>query len=111
MVVAADRAQRLAEWERHRSRGRTAFIWRNGVIAWGVPTALVTIAYKVFQERGGFDAVSLSGPFSPGLRLAIAICVVFFPAMGHVLGSRLWELGEERYGRLRDGTPDHRAGG
>lgn len=100
--AVTDRDETLARWERERSRGRTSFVWRNGVLMWGLPAAALTIACKLFQERGALDAVALSAPFSYELRFAIALCLVFFPAMGHVLGQRLWTAGEERYDRLKN---------
>lgn len=98
----ADRDASLARWERERSRGRTSFVWRNGVLTWGLPAAALTIAYKVFQELGALDAATLTARFSPELRIAIALCLVFFPALGHLLGQRLWIAGEERYDRMKN---------
>src|SRR5688500_6855456 len=50
---AAEQAARdaaLRRWERLRANGRSAFVWRNGVVGWGLPAAVVTAAYKVIQE-------------------------------------------------------------
>lgn len=102
-VNAPGRAESLARWERTRSRGRTWFVWLNGVAAWGIPAAMFTIAYKVFQEQGALSMATLAAPFSHKLRLAIAICLVVFPFMGHLLGQRLWDKAEADYARLKDG--------
>jgi hypothetical protein len=103
--ASGDRASLMARWERERSRGRTAFIWRHGVAAWGLPAACLTIAYKVFQEVGTLGAGVIESEFSTHLRVAIAVCLVFFPAMGHMLGQKLWDAGEERYRRMKRGSP------
>ena len=83
-------------WEQRRAGGRVSFIWRYGVLGWGLPAALLTIAYAVIQEHG----VAWPGSFSTRLRVAIALAAVFFPTLGHLFGRRLWESGEARYQRL-----------
>lgn len=98
---AGKQADTIARWERARSRGRTWFVWLNGVAMWGLPAALLTIAYKVFQEHGRLGVETLNAPFSQKLRVAIAISLVFFPALGHLLGQRLWVQGEANYERLK----------
>ena len=78
-------------WEKQRARGRRAFVWRYGVLGWGLPAALLTIAYAFIKEQGfrwSPDAASSK------LRLGIAITVVLFPALGHAVGSRLWDARE-----------------
>ncbi len=90
------RDEELRRWEERRSAGRSSFIWRYGVLGWGLPAALMTIAYGVVKENGlAWHAVEQ--PFSFKLRAGIALAVVMFPAIGHLLGRRLWEAGEERY--------------
>lgn len=88
----------LERWERLRSRGRTAFIWRYGVAMWGIPAAVITILYKIQQELG-LSLASLALPFPHKLRLAIGISMVFFPILGHVFGRQLWDRGEADYQR------------
>jgi hypothetical protein len=78
-------------------------VWRYGVVGWGIPAALVTIAYKVVQEHGWV----LSLPFfmSRRLQIAIGVSLIFFPALGHLFGVHLWEKGESKY---REGREDGR---
>ena len=90
------RAEELRRWEERRSGGRASFIWRYGVLGWGLPAALMTIAYGVVKENG-LQWHAAEGPFSFKLRAGIAVAVVMFPAIGHLLGRRLWEAGEARY--------------
>ena len=70
------------------------------MLGWGLPAALLTIAYGVIKEHGlAWRAVE--APFSFRLRVGIAVAVVLFPAVGHLLGRRLWDAGEARYRTMR----------
>lgn len=80
-----------SRWEKQRAMGRRAFVWRYGVLGWGLPAALLTIAYAFIKEQGfrwSADAASST------LRLGIVITLVLFPALGHTFGARLWETRE-----------------
>ncbi len=80
-----------SRWEKQRAMGRRAFVWRYGVLGWGLPAALLTIAYAFTKEQGfswSADAASSK------LRLGIVITLVLFPALGHLFGGRLWEARE-----------------
>lgn len=98
---AADLAQRdvaRRRWEEQRAHGRTAFIWRNGVLGWGLPAAVLTALYKLIQDQG----LVLSPILTPTLRNALVLIVVVFPVLGWLFGGWLWERGEERHARLRE---------
>jgi hypothetical protein len=41
-----------SRWEKQRAMGRHAFVWRYGVLGWGFPAALLTIAYAFIKEQG-----------------------------------------------------------
>ena len=102
---AAEQAARdaaLRRWERLRANGRSAFVWRNGVVGWGLPAAVVTAAYKVIQEQG----LGWPSELSSALRTALVLIALVFPALGFILGGWLWTQGEARYERLRQGTTD-----
>lgn len=98
-AVVAARAAEMRRWERLRSQGRSYFVWRHGVAGWGIPAAILTMGYKLFEARG--LAWSLSIPLSTDLRHAFAIIAVAFPALGYLFGGWLWTQGEARYERLR----------
>ena len=87
-----------AEWERRRAGGRAAFIWRQGVLGFGAPAAVLSIAYKVVQEQG----FAWSAALSPHLRQSIAVAAVVFPACGYLFGRWLWTTQEESYGRTME---------
>ncbi|MBI3790200.1 MAG: hypothetical protein HY275_04910 [Gemmatimonadetes bacterium] len=97
---ATDPQQR--RWAEVRAAGRASFIWRYGVLGWGLPAALLVIAYGVIQEHGLRWRAALAEPYSFKLRAGIAVAVVLFPAVGHLLGRRLWDAGEARYRAGRD---------
>jgi hypothetical protein len=97
---AAERAARdeaLRRWEKLRANGRSAFVWRNGVVGWGLPAAAVTAAYKIIQEQGLGWPPALTG----GLRTALVLIALVFPALGYLFGGWLWAQGEARYERMR----------
>ena len=98
---AAARAHTIRRWERLRANGRSYFIWRNGVVGWGLPAALVTAIYKVIEQQGLVWPPALSRD----LQSAFVLIAVVFPVLGYVFGSWLWTQGEAQYRRLRD--PDH----
>ena len=86
-------------WERERARGRSYFIWRRGVIGWGVPAALLTIALRAYQ----LHALGPAWTMTPDLREGITIALVVFPLCGYAFGAWLWTREEEEYSRYRAG--------
>jgi hypothetical protein len=89
----------VARWERERSRGRSHFIWRRGVVGWGVPAAMLTIAYKAWQLHALGGAFAMTND----LRDGIALSVVVFPLCGYMFGSWLWTREEGEYEAHRRG--------
>ena len=82
--------------------GRTMFIWRRGVFGWGIPVALVTIAYQVVQEQGFVWRLVMT----QHLRTGIALAVLVFPLCGYLFGRWLWTTGEENYQRMVQAESD-----
>ena len=97
--AGAGHGEAMQVWAQRRAGGRASFIWRYGVLGWGLPAALITVAYAVIKEHG----FVVSGPFSTKLRIGIALAVIVFPTLGHLFGRRMWETGEERYERFTKG--------
>ena len=93
-----ERTAALARWERTRAMGRTTFIWRRGVFGWGVPVALVTIAYQIVQEQGFVRRLVMT----QHLKVGVGIAMLVFPLCGYLFGRYLWTAGEENYERLVD---------
>jgi len=90
-----DRSSALARWERNRAMGRTTFIWRRGVFGWGVPVALVTIAYQVVQEQGFVWRLVMT----QHLKTGIGVAMLVFPLCGYLFARWLWTAGEDNYQR------------
>ena len=100
----AERAAQIERWEKYRAMGRTDFIVRRGVLGWGLPAALLTVAYKAYQEQG----LVLPPHLTDGLREAITLALLLFPIAGALFGRWLWTAGEARYHALvrdRDHSP------
>ena len=88
----------IARWERNRAMGRTTFIWRRGVFGWGIPVALVTIAYQVVQEQGFVWRLVMT----QHLKTGIGVAMLVFPLCGYLFARYLWTAGEENYQRMVD---------
>ena len=88
----------MARWERNRAMGRTTFIWRRGVFGWGIPVALLTIAYQVVQEQGFVWRLVMT----QHLKTGIAIAMLVFPLCGYLFARYLWTVGEENYSRMAE---------
>ena len=86
----------MAAWERNRAMGRSTFIWRRGVFGWGIPVALVTIAYQVVQEQGFVWRLVMT----QHLKTGIGVAMLVFPLCGYLFGRYLWTTGEENYERM-----------
>jgi hypothetical protein len=95
---AESRPEAIARWERNRAMGRSTFIWRRGIFGWGIPVALVTIAYQVVQEQGFVWRLVMT----QHLKTGIAIAMLVFPLCGYLFGRYLWTTGEENYERMLD---------
>ena len=93
-----ERPDPITRWERNRAMGRSTFIWRRGVFGWGVPVALVTIAYQVVQEQGFVWRLVMT----QHLKTGIGVAMLVFPLCGYLFGRYLWTAGEENYERMVD---------
>ena len=78
--------------------GRSTFIWRRGVFGWGIPVALMTIAYQVVQEQGFVWRLVMT----QHLKTGIGVAMLVFPLCGYLFGRYLWTTSEENYERVRD---------
>jgi hypothetical protein len=96
--VPDERTAAVERWKRTRAMGRTTFIWRRGVFGWGVPVALVTIAYQIVQEQGFVRRLVMT----QHLKVGVGIAMLVFPLCGYLFGRYLWTAGEENYERLVD---------
>jgi hypothetical protein len=97
-VDGTGRPEAIARWERTRAMGRTTFIWRRGVFGWGIPVALLTIAYQIVQEQGFVRRLVMT----QHLKVGIGVAMLVFPLCGYLFGRYLWTAGEENYERMVD---------
>jgi hypothetical protein len=95
-LSAGGRPEAIVRWERNRAMGRSQFIWRRGVFGWGIPIALVTVAYQVVQEQGFVWRLVMT----QHLKVGIGLAMVVFPLCGYLFGRWLWTEGEENYARM-----------
>jgi hypothetical protein len=102
------RSEAIVRWERNRAMGRSTFIWRRGVFGWGIPVALLTIAYQVVQEQGFVWRLVMT----QHLKTGIGVAMLVFPLCGYLFGRYLWTTGEENYERMVEaqGTGDRESG-
>jgi hypothetical protein len=95
--TAAEYVARQAEarWRRTRAGGRSAFVWRYGVVGWGLPAGLLAAVYHV--ARAG----ALGGSWSPAairpLWGSIAGLLVVCGVVGYLLGAWLWDYCEAKF--------------
>jgi hypothetical protein len=94
--IVDSRPEALTRWERNRAMGRSTFIWRRGVFGWGIPVALLTIAYQIVQEQGFVRRLVMTQHLKTGIGAAMLV----FPLCGYLFGRYLWTTGEENYERM-----------
>jgi len=81
----------IERWGRTRAMGRSAFIWRHGVLSYGVPAGALTSVYHLVRLRGRLWPVSATADLWLGVAIAFGVCGM----AGYQLGARLWAMGEE----------------
>jgi hypothetical protein len=77
--------QQIESWGKSRAKGRTRFVWRMGVVAWGLPTAITwAVVMAAFQ---GWER----------LPLLLPIALLLFPIGGYWFGASTWRKYEGLY--------------
>ena len=85
MAMNAKQAER---WAKSRQRGRTRYIWVNGVLGWGVTMGLVWPIAMAAQQ--GWQHLT-------GL---LPIALVGFPIGGYFFGVWTWRVYESQFDRI-----------
>jgi hypothetical protein len=82
-------------WARTRGGGRTGFIWRFGVIAWGLPAGTITVCYHVIHlhARGTPWSISDIRPLWGSIAGIMVACGI----LGYLLGAWLWDACESHF--------------
>jgi hypothetical protein len=81
----------LKKWEVTRRKGKKHFVWRYGVLAFGVGTA---IAWSIFTQI--FD------PADARIWLRPLIALIVFPIGGYLWGVWFWSSCEKDYLKTKD---------
>ena len=82
-------AKQLDKWAQTRQIGRKAYIWRMGVLGWGIVTGFAwSIAMAASQ---GWNR----------LPLLLPIALILFPIGGYFVGAFTWKMTEADYLKQR----------
>jgi hypothetical protein len=77
--------KRWGKWRQVRARGRRRFVWVNGVVGWGIPTAIlwsIWMGYSIGWNRTVSFLIS---------------ALIFFPIGGYFWGAWMWYWMERSY--------------
>ena len=75
----------IKRWEKTREKGRQHFIWRRGVIFWGLSSGVIwAIVMPLIHRDSGFLDY-----FFPA--------IVIFPIVGYAWGYFMWKYIEKKY--------------
>jgi hypothetical protein len=82
-------------WAKTRTIGRSAFIWRYGVILWGLPVATITACYHVIQlhARGAAWSLAEVRPMWQSIVGIMIACGI----IGYLFGAWLWDACESHF--------------
>ena len=76
------------KWARASRLGRNRFVWRYGILGWGLPTAILFSLMRGYSE--GWDQ----------LPVILAISLVLFPLGGILVGRVMWRRLERMSARF-----------
>jgi hypothetical protein len=85
---------KIREWEATRKGGKWRFVLKQGVLRWGVVTALLFSILMHFVQ-----------PQEP-IWLRPLISIVVFPLGGILFGYWLWAIGERNYRKWQQSQGD-----
>ena len=72
-------------WSKTRRQGRKSYIWKHGVLYWGVPVGIVWALWMNRQQD----------PWQLAVMLPLALVV--FPIGGYFFGAFMWKHFESAY--------------
>jgi hypothetical protein len=82
----------LKRWESLRQRGRASFVWRVGLLGYGLPMMLGAVIVRLIMQWW------TSQP-NQSFILNIAIAFALWPLAGLLFGFAVWHLNERSYKR------------
>lgn len=74
------------KWRTIRKRGRVRFIWINGFLLWGIPSAFLF-------------SMLMGAIWGKNLFTILVISLILFPLFGLYFGGSVWESNERRYSK------------
>lgn len=80
------------KWAATRKLGRKAFVWRYGVLGWGLSTAILFAAWTGYQQ--GWTSFLIQLP----------LALVLFPLGGVLWGHCMWWFCERTHNETRSGS-------
>jgi hypothetical protein len=83
-------------WLRTRAAGRVSFIWRYGVIGWGLPAGVFAAGYRVLQFRARSSTPLSLAALRPQWG-SLAGLLVISGVVGYLLGAWLWDFCEAHF--------------
>ncbi|MBA3031354.1 MAG: hypothetical protein FP816_21420 [Desulfobacteraceae bacterium] len=73
------------KWEKIRSDGRSSFIWRKGVLQWGIT---ISIFWSILMQ--------IIQPQKP-IWIRPLVAIILFPIGGYIWGLFVWKSTEKKY--------------
>ena len=83
----------LEEWNKMKPIGRGKYIWRDGVLKWGISIA-VPMSFIVQAVDGGISLYSFS---NENFITRLIINSVVFSIVGYIQSVSLWKKYKEKY--------------
>jgi hypothetical protein len=77
--------KQLEKWAKTRQMGRARYVWRYGVLGWGLATGVLWSICRGFL-RGGDQ-----------LPVLLVLALIIFPIGGYFFGQWTWKKGEENF--------------
>ena len=75
----------IDKWANIRAKGRSRFIFINGMIFWGIPTGLFWSVFMLLTTKN-------QNPF-----FLFTLALILFPLGGIGWGAWVWHMSEKRY--------------
>jgi hypothetical protein len=88
--------QARTRWLRTRDAGRSAFVWRYGIVGWGLPAGAASAFVHVMRVHGSGPPWTVAAVRPLWGSVAGLICVS--AVAGYLFGAWLWDFCEARFG-------------
>ncbi|WP_334060504.1 hypothetical protein [Alteromonas sp. S005] len=82
----------MNKWAKIREKGKQRFVLVNGVLGWGLPTAILWVFLMEFLEP------------SENIWVRPIIALIIFPIAGIAFGHLMWNKSEKAYEKATSNT-------